>query len=430
MEHRDIAMVLVEYPSIFTYLQAMLFTCPVGWRVSIARAPEAIGGRWLAIHRTGGHTVFQTREWLNTWYAAAARRDGVEPLVVLADTEDGACAMVLPLMLTTSGGRRVISFADDGVSDYNAPLLGPAAPRTPASMRRLWSRIRRVLPPADLIRFDKMPRMAGALPNPMIWLTGAGLSSQTQSACRIGMPYQATRETLMPAKFRAKLDSSLKRLEKRGTVAFRQAATAEDAAAVFDVLVQQKRERASQMGWHDNVLDDPAWRDFYRSLAIKGATGEGPARLLVLSLDGQPAAIILGLLHGDRFHDVIATFDSVGLKNYSLGLLVQDLAMGWMAAQGVTTYDMTIGAEAYKDLYSPEVDQLYEYAATRSLRGFSGAALTQAKFVLRRSPALVAFAKRCAMALRPGKPALIAARLKRLDQPVAPEVVSTAPRAG
>jgi CelD/BcsL family acetyltransferase involved in cellulose biosynthesis len=396
MEHRDIASTLTETPSVLSYLQALLFASPAKWRVSIAATPEAMRSRWPAIQAAGGHTVFQTPEWLEAWYGAAARCPGVEPVIVMVDDADGLCAMVLPLIVALSGGRRVLGFADQGVTDYNAPLLGPAAPRTPAAMRQIWTAIRRELPQFDLIRFDKMPRMAGRVENPMVWLSGAGLSSQTQSACRIGLPYQASREALMPASFRSKMDACLKRLKKNATMRFYEAAGLAEVTAAFDALVAQKSARARQMGWHDNVLDDPVWQDFYRGLAIRGALGQGPARLLVLSVDDAPAAIILGFLQGDRFHDVVASFDTTRFKNCSLGLLVQDMAMGFMAERGVTTYDMTIGAESYKDLYGPEVETLYEYAATGSLRGFSGAAVTQAKLALRRSPAMVCFAKRCA----------------------------------
>lgn len=363
------------------------------WSVTVAKEPSAIGmRRWAAIRRDGAHSVFQAQDWIEAWYRAAVHHANFQPLIVVVDDWRGECAMVLPLVLVTEGARRVIRFADFGVSDYNAPALGPAAPVTPRQMRSMWRSVRRSLPSADTIAFEKMPAMIGDRVNPLVWLPGTGLSVMTQSACAISMPYEAAREKLMPARFREKLDSSLKRLEKRAAVRFGAAETEADIALVFDALVRQKAERAKALGW-DNILDDPVWREFYRTVALQGASG-GSARTLALWVDDHPVAIILGFQKDERFCDILASFDAGKWKNHSLGLLVQDLAMGWAARQGITIYDMTIGAEGYKDDFGPTIEPLHEYVAATSAEGLGAMMVARAKSALRTQPALLAFAKR------------------------------------
>ena len=64
---------------------------------------------------------------------------------------------MLPLFAHRSGPLRVVRFADAGVSDYNAPVLGPDAPVDPAGAKALWKAIQTALGDADLVNFTKMP---------------------------------------------------------------------------------------------------------------------------------------------------------------------------------------------------------------------------------------------------------------------------------
>lgn len=362
------------------------------WTVRIATAPASIGGRWDEIVAHHGTTVFQDRDWLEEWYATKGGLKDAEPLLVIVDDSAGRCAMVLPLVLERWKGRRTIMFADGGVTDYNAPLLGPAAPRTPQAMRSLWRTIQRALPASDAIVLQKMPARIGRHVNPMTWLYGCGLSALTQSACDISAPYADARARMMPAAFRARLDSAYAKLTKRAAVTFGPAETSAEVDTIFAALLAQKRARAEMMGW-DSLLDQPHWADFYRRMAHRGLAG-GSARLLAMRVDGEIVAVILGFAQGHRFHDVIASFDATKWKRYSIGLVAADLSMAWMSAHGVTVYDLTIGAESYKDDYGPTIEPLHEYVAVRRPAALPGAMKAWAKQGLRARPRLKQLARR------------------------------------
>lgn len=365
------------------------------WQITVTANPAAIGRRWTEIEARGATTLFQCREWLEALYRRMPSADqDAEAVIVMVDDAGGTPALILPLVRRREKGLRWLGFVDFGVADYNAPLLGPAAPGTPAAMRRLWRAIRRKLPAADIIRFEKMPKLIGDRVNPLTWLKGAGQSVLLQSACAVSAPYEAAREKLMPQRFREKLDSSLKRLNKRAAVRFDLAQTVEEVDVILAALLEQKAKRAQTLGW-DSIVDVPEWQAFYREMALNGLNG-GTARLLALWVDDEPVAIILGFLHGTRFCDIVASFDAGKWKNHSLGLLVQDLAMGWMAERGVTVYDLTVGTESYKDDFGPVTETMMDYAAAGSLRGWPAATKERAKAWLRARPHLARFAKRAA----------------------------------
>ena len=112
-------------------------------------------------------TPFQTELWLNAWrkvYAGDASE--IETMFIVAramhaEHQDGALAMILPVTRQRHEGLLFISSFDAGVTDYNAPILGPAAPSDSADARRMWRAIKLALPPADVIEIVKSPFLKG-----------------------------------------------------------------------------------------------------------------------------------------------------------------------------------------------------------------------------------------------------------------------------
>ncbi|WP_204315427.1 hypothetical protein, partial [Stenotrophomonas maltophilia] len=65
----------------------------------------------------------------------------------------------------------VLTFVDDGVADYNAPILFPNGDEwTRTSAQQLWNKIAKALPPFDMAIFDKMPEQIRDRTNPLFLL--------------------------------------------------------------------------------------------------------------------------------------------------------------------------------------------------------------------------------------------------------------------
>jgi CelD/BcsL family acetyltransferase involved in cellulose biosynthesis len=99
-------------------------------------------------------------------------------LAVITDASTGERAVLLPLILRRQDGIGIVEFADLDLTDYNAPLFGPAAPRDVRSARLMWrdllTELRKVPGGADLIRLRKLPADLDGRPNPLALLDGAG----------------------------------------------------------------------------------------------------------------------------------------------------------------------------------------------------------------------------------------------------------------
>ena len=93
---------------------------------------NTVAGDWDGAFRCGHSTIFQHGSWLGAWYGAFAGRPDIEPLLAtIRDRATGEVAMFLPLIRRRQKRLRIVEFADLELTDYNAPLLGPAAPREP-----------------------------------------------------------------------------------------------------------------------------------------------------------------------------------------------------------------------------------------------------------------------------------------------------------
>ena len=123
-----------------------------GYTVCIEHDWRKAAARWQEAAQGSAPTVFQSPHWLDCWYSSVGQADGVEPLLVeVRDEATGALAMLLPLIRYRRGKLSVVSFADLDLTDFNAPVLGSAAPVAQAKALRLLKAVRKALPPADLL---------------------------------------------------------------------------------------------------------------------------------------------------------------------------------------------------------------------------------------------------------------------------------------
>ena len=108
-----------------------------GFRVELSRDRRQAFAQWGT--NITPSTPFQHPQWYDAWYSAFAATEGVSPLIaVVTDATTGELALLLPLTLRRQGRVAFVEFADLGVTDYNAPLLGSAAPRDARAARATW----------------------------------------------------------------------------------------------------------------------------------------------------------------------------------------------------------------------------------------------------------------------------------------------------
>ncbi|MBS0233127.1 MAG: GNAT family N-acetyltransferase [Proteobacteria bacterium] len=327
-------------------------------------ADEALSALEVIEHGVAS-TGFQTLDWLTVLYEelAAAHR-ALPRLVVVTETESSEVVLALPLLIVRDGALRVAIFADLGVSDYGAPILGPTPSLDAHAVRRMWRSIRAAMHDIDLIRFERMPAEIGGWPNPLLGLFGNAPSRAFGNRLIVEGTFDDYLQSL-GKKYRKDVERCYRLWEKEGEPRFYQATTDDAIAHVFATSEEQQAVWHAAHGTKD-ILADPATRSFYERLAMDGSDA-GLTALFALEADGKILATLLGLIHGNVFSLLSISTAGESWSHLSPGRLVVLEAVKHLLPRGVTCFDMGIGSNPLKHGFGTEEVSLYDLVVAQDV---------------------------------------------------------------
>lgn len=364
-----------------------------GYRVELVRDWKQAETRWSAFNPS---TPFQHRQWYEAWYAAFASSENVEPLIaIVADAVTGEQALLLPLIRRRQNGIRIVEFADLDLTDYNAPLLGSAAPPDAATARVMWRDVRKALRRmpggADLIRLRKVAVDLGGRPNPLTLLDDAGPCSLNGNLVTTGEDYDAWRYTLEKT-VRKELERSWRVFTRDPAAVFSIVTDRDDALRILATTEVQQGTRMQSLGLNF-ILNDETCAAFYRHL-VRDGVGSGYAVTTALKVGEEIVATLLGIRCGSRY--VMIRISNAGEKwsNCSPGRLIIERTMAALHRDGVREFDFSVGNYAYKRRFGVARLPLVDISAALGWRGIPHALRDRAARELRRYPGLTASLKR------------------------------------
>lgn len=313
-------------------------------------------------------TCFQSKQWLAVLFSVVAPSFEAEPnLLVLRNGSSGAVAVALPLIVRKIGAVRYAEFADLGLSDYCAPLIGAEPPATHEEAAALLATVRAALDDVDIIRFEKMPTVIEGSFNPLLLSKGAMPSRFVGNQLTIATTVKdfiASRGK----KYRKEAERSRRRLEDAGAVTFTRVTSIEEIDQTYGQLEAWQSARHLDLG-HDYWLDRREVSAFYRDLIVENRSGDF-ASLFALKVDAQIVAIILGITKGRTFTLLRIADAGEDWRHCSPGRMAVLEAMHQLMAEGITTYDMGIGDYPFKRWIGCEPYPLYDRAIAVSPRGW------------------------------------------------------------
>jgi CelD/BcsL family acetyltransferase involved in cellulose biosynthesis len=346
-----------------------------------------------ALRSAGGLAAlpFQHRLWLEAWFATAGRQAHIRPLIAtIRDEARDQLAMLLPLVELREKGRRIVEFADLGITDYNAPLLGPAAPRCAESAESLWEALIRELPEVDAIRLTKMPGEIGGQPNPLALLSSSRRSHLHGNV--VSAPSFGEFKSARGRARRKEVERSWRVFRRLGGTEFRRARDVTEALDILGCMERQQRRRIESLGL-PYLLDTPPIAAFYRKLVAEGFAS-GYAVVTALRAEGEVVAALLGIRSGSRF--TVLRISNAGdfWKPSSPGRLVITHTMQELCAEGCTSFDFTTGDYEFKRRLGAERGDLFELTLARSWLGLPIIAKAAVKAQMRRYPELAGRVRR------------------------------------
>lgn len=337
-------------------------------------------------------TGFQTEQWLSALFSDVAPHAGAEPsLVVLRRRESGAVALAMPLVVRAIGALRYGEFADLGLTDYCAPLVGSEPPATREEAVALIEALRSELRDVDIIRLEKMPAIIGGHANPLLLPEGSHPSRFSGNRLTVATTvndYIASRGK----KYRKEAERSRRRLEDMGTLTHSRATTVEEIDHAYQRLETWQQARHLRAG-HDYRLSQPQVSKFYRGLLVANRNRDF-ANLFTIEVEGQLVAALLGITHGTTFTLLRIADAGEDWRHCSPGRMVVIEAMEYLVARGITTFDMGIGDYPFKRWIGCEPHPLYDRLIAITPRGHAHALFDRLKRRIRANQTLTTIACR------------------------------------
>jgi CelD/BcsL family acetyltransferase involved in cellulose biosynthesis len=364
--------------------------------LSIHEDIAAIEPEWRSFQRRADGTVFQTCEWLATWQRHVGARRQTKPAIVIGRDGRGQMLFLLPLAIERFGFVRRLTWLGAGLCDYNAPLLVPDFAKW-VSRRRfhaLWDDVLQRLRSHPHLRYDyvdlrQMPEMVGGQPNPMLRLGVAPHSSSAHLANLAGNwdAFYARRSSATRRHDRAKRQ----RLAEYGPIELVTATGHDQIVTTLASLMVQKARWFAEMGL-SNLFERPGYRAFFHEIATSAWTRH-IAHVSRLEIGGITVATNFGLLFGDCYYHVLASYDRESpTTRFAPGVAHLHELLRHAIGLGLRKFDFSIGDERYKHDWCDTEVKLYNHLSAVNLRGLAFAApiavAGRIKRAVKQSPAL------------------------------------------
>jgi CelD/BcsL family acetyltransferase involved in cellulose biosynthesis len=281
--------------------------------------------------------------------------------------------LLLPLAIECSRLARQLTWLGLGLCDYNAPLLAPefSLHVSLARFEQLWtdvlSRLRCHPRLAfDLIHLDQMPAMVGAQRNPLLHL---GVTSHPNRAYVVSLGDDwETLYTKRSASTRRNDRSKRKKLAQHGKVACIHASDRVEITNTLETLIDQKSRWFAEVGI-SNMFTKPGHREFFFDITTNPETRH-ITHLSRLDVGDNTLATSLGLMFGDRFYYVLASYErGTELARFGPGVALLHDLLRYAIERRLRKFDLSVGSERYKHEWCDTELDLYDHTMVATLRG-------------------------------------------------------------
>jgi len=158
------------------------------------------------------------------------------------------------------------------------------------------------------------------------------------------------------------------------------------------ITAEQKSQWLRQSGLSD-IFDQPNCREFYERLT-NTPLQIGSIFVASLRVGDEVAATMWGAIFRTRFCFLLTSYQTEWTR-YSVGRLLMESVVQWCIAQKtISTFDLTVGDEAYKRHWADHSLAVYEHLAARSMKGALIVTYRRARNRLRDNRATRAFVRR------------------------------------
>ncbi len=304
---------------------------------------EKDGPGKLNSHASPNYHIFQTSTFLKIWEKTYAPALKAQLCLVEVRSEDGRPVVFLPLAIFKRNGTRILSFTDQGVADYNAPVVFACGIKwTRIQAENLWQQIVKALPVFDFADFNNMPEMLGNLSNPLFLLANRKNDANSHATILTRDWDNIQKSLVRPKTLRRKL----RHLNEIGQCDFVVAQSDAERQAFLDFMLTAKQQRFIE-------TQVPGFEQYPEKLHyFKEATqvfhDAGVLHFSALKLNGEIIACMWGLVSGPHYYGIMIASNLKNWAKYSPGHVLHYLLLKNLKEQGYDCLELGVGDEEWK----------------------------------------------------------------------------------
>ena len=317
-------------------------------RIEICNSPRQVRREWLILEAEES-VPFVSYAWAEAWYATVAAAQDHEPVIVVGYDTDGEPGFILPFVLEKRGPFSVLLWPGGTHCAYQCGLFSQSCRDRirEDGVEQFWNEVFASLPKVDAIAAYGIPGLATERDNPLRALPSVDASC-------VGYRFELSEDwmALYQAKCSSRLRSDDRRCERRfkemGDVRFVVAETDYERLRLVETLLAQKSVQLQDMGAPD-FTSGKGVREFYRRLVTSQHWGAGSQVFLSsLEINGDPAAINLGIIKNGEFHGLVLSMAEGETARFGPGRQLLKRTIEYFCGRGLDTFDMGAGDESNK----------------------------------------------------------------------------------
>jgi CelD/BcsL family acetyltransferase involved in cellulose biosynthesis len=331
-----------------------------GISIRIATDLKEIETEWLHLEARSSCSLFQNFEWNHAWAHNFSKVKALTVQVVLGYDAAKKLQFILPFQISSKFGCRVLEWLAQQDSSYGTGLYD----RDFAGSKWLAQNFETVLgglKTFDVIKLENLPNAFEGLISPLQNLNKFEGANTTYAS-----KLHANYESVLHAK---RGHNSLKSMRKRdrrlfelGDVKFFQNPVEWGA---LQNLIECKSKQLAAQGIF-NTFKHPT-PDFLNDI---GQSSAEQISIFELRLNGKTISSMYTAIHHDCFYPIIITLAADGPLQTSPGDILLRHSIKWACEAGLKKVDFSLGNAAFKQIWADEEVQLFNFYATRGLKGF------------------------------------------------------------
>lgn len=287
--------------------------------------------------------IFQTTTFLKIWETTYAPALKAELCLIEVRMQDGKPVVFLPFAIFPRNGIRILSFTDQGVADYNAPVLFECGIEwSKPQAENLWQQILMVLPAFDYAEFTNMPEKLGKLLNPLFLLANKDNLANSHANILTHDWNKIQQSLVRPKAIRRKL----RQLHDLGHCEFFIAESPQEQQRLLDFMLHEKQQRFIET--HVPGFEKYPEKILYFKEATRAFRAAGTLHISALKLDGEMLACMWGLVSGPHYYGIMIASNLKKWAKYSPGHALHYLLLKHLKDEGYNCLDLGVGDEEWK----------------------------------------------------------------------------------